>query len=147
MSDCKKKQLGKKIVRYPVVRSEIRIFYFDGRTTQWEQDNVFVGRFSDRGMLGLLHSNAFNGDMGRNPSAFQKFGVTKVRQSLNGEEYPYRTLELTRDQAYEDLLGYDQFYKPWVPTMKTRFPCCCPVIGDRGTTARCSCLTMCPAAK
>ena len=109
MSDCKKKQLGKKIVRYPVVRSEIRIFYFDGRTTQWEQDNVFVGRFSDRGMLGLLHSNAFNGDMGRNPSAFQKFGVTKVRQSLNGEEYPYRTLELTRDQAYEDLLGYDQF--------------------------------------
>ena len=109
MSDCKKKQLGKKIVRYPVVRSEIRIFYFDGRTTQWEQDNVFVGRFSDGGMLGLLHSNAFNGDMGRNPSAFQKFGVTKVRQSLNGEEYPYRTLELTRDQAYEDLLGYDQF--------------------------------------
>ena len=39
----KERQLGKKIVRYPVVRSEIRTFSFDGRTTQWEQDNVFVG--------------------------------------------------------------------------------------------------------
>ena len=28
---------------------------------------------------------------------------------MNGEEYPYRTLELSGDQAYEDLLGYDRF--------------------------------------
>ena len=79
----KRRQLGKKIVRYPVVRSEIRKFSFDGRTTQWEQDNVFVGRFPDRAMVGLLHCNAFNGDLERNPYAFQKFGVTQVRQSLN----------------------------------------------------------------
>ena len=32
-----------------------------------------------------------------------------MRQSLNREEYPYRTLELTGDQAYEDLLHYDRF--------------------------------------
>ena len=105
----KGRQLGKKIVRYSVVRSEIRTFSFDGRTTQWEQDNVFVGRFPDRAIVGLLHSNAFNGDLERNPFVFQKFRVTQVRQSLNGEEYPYRTLELTGDQAFEDLLGYDRF--------------------------------------
>ena len=105
----KERQLGKKIVRYPVVRSEIRTFSFDGRTTQWEQDSVFVGRFPDRVIVGLLHSNAFNGDLQRYPFAFEKFGVTQVRQSLNGEEYPYRTLELTGNQAYEDLLGYDRF--------------------------------------
>ena len=98
MSDRKKKDnSGKRIVRYPVVRSEIRTFSSDSRTTQWEQDNVFVGRFPDRAMVGLLHSNAFNGDMGRNPYAFQRFGITQVRQSLNGEEYPFRTLELTGD--------------------------------------------------
>ena len=61
----KERQMLKKIVRYPVVRSEIRTFSFDGRATQWEKDNVFVGRFSDRVMVGLLHSNAFNGDLGR----------------------------------------------------------------------------------
>ena len=48
----KERQLGKKIVRYPVVRSEIRTFSFDGRTTQREQDNVFVGRFPDQVMVG-----------------------------------------------------------------------------------------------
>ncbi|CAH3025973.1 unnamed protein product, partial [Porites evermanni] len=101
----KERQLGKQIARYPVVRSEIRTFSFDGRTTQWEQDNVFVGRFPDRVMVGLLHSNAFNGDLQRNPFAFEKFGFTQIRQTLNGEEYPYRTLQLTGDQAYEDLLG------------------------------------------
>ena len=105
----KERQMLKKVVRYPVVRSEIRMFSFDGRTTQWEQDNVFVGRFPDRVMVGLLLSDAFNGDLEGYPYAFQKFGVTQVRQSLNGEEYRYRTLELTGDQAYEVLLGYDRF--------------------------------------
>jgi len=122
----KETQLGKKIVRYPVVRSEIRTFYFDGRTNQWEQDNVFVGRFPDRAMVGLLHSNAFNGDMGRNPSAFQKFEVTQVRQSLNGEEYPYRTLELTRDQAYEDFLGYDRFLQAMGAYNENKIPMLLP---------------------
>ena len=102
-------QMPKTIVRYPVVRSEIRTFSFDGRTTQWEQDIVFVGRFPDRVMVGLLHSDTFNGDLQRYPYASEKFGITQVRQSLNGEEYPYRILELTEDQAYEDLLRYDRF--------------------------------------
>ena len=134
----KERQMLKKIVHYPVVRSEIRTFSFDGRATQWEKDNVFVGRFSDRVMVGLLHSNAFNGDLGRYPYAFQTFGVTQVRQSLNGEEYPYTTLELT---------GVPKPRKICWGTMKTRFSCCSPVTGDRGTTAGCLCSTMCPVAK
>ena len=28
---------------------------------------------------------------------------------MNGEEYPYRTLELIGDKDYQDLLGYDRF--------------------------------------
>ena len=31
-----------KKVQYPVVRSEIRTYSFDGNSTRWEQDNVFV---------------------------------------------------------------------------------------------------------
>ena len=71
----KERQLAKQPVRYPVVRSEIRSFSFDGRSTQWEQDNVFVGRFPDRVIVGLLHSDAFNGNLQRNPYAFQRFRV------------------------------------------------------------------------
>ena len=76
----KGRQLAKQPVRYPVVRSEIRTFSFDGRSTQWEQDNVFVGRFPDRVVVELLHSDAFKGNLQRNPYAFQKFGVTQIRQ-------------------------------------------------------------------
>ena len=145
---CKKKdKCRKKIVRYPVVRSEICTFSFDGRTTQWEQDNVFVGRLPNRVMVGLLHSDAFNGDLQRYPYAFEKFGVTQVRQTLNGEEYPYRTLELTGDQAYEDLLGYDRFLMAMGAYNEDRIPMLLPVTGDRGTTARCFCSTMCPVEK
>ena len=47
----KERQMLKKIVRYPVVRSEIRTFSFDGRATQWEKDNVCgpIFRSSDGG--------------------------------------------------------------------------------------------------
>ena len=132
----KERQLGKKIVRYPVVRSEIRTFSLDRRTTQWEQDNVFVGRFPDRAMVCLLHSNAFNGDMGRNPYAFQKFGVTQVRQSLNGEEYPYRTLQLTGTEAYEDLLGYDRFVQAMGAYNENKIPMLLP--SDWGQGKNCT---------
>ena len=134
----KERKVEKKIVRYPVVRSEIGTFSFDGRTTQWEQDNVFVGRFPDRAMVGLLHPDAFNGDIGRNPYAFQKFGVTQVRQSLNGEEYPYRTLELTGDQAYEDLLRYDRFRQAMGAYNENKIPMMLP--SDWGQENNCTLL-------
>ena len=132
----KERQLGKKIVRYPVVRSEIRTLSFDGRTTQWEQDNVFVGRFPDRAIVGLLHSNALNGDLERNPYAFQKFRVTQVRQSLNGEEYPYRTLQLTGTEAYEDLLGYDRFLQAMGAYNENKIPMLLP--SDWGQGKNCT---------
>ena len=130
------RQLGKKIERYPVVRSEIRSFSFDGRTIQWEQDNVFVSRFPDRAMVGLLHSNAFNGDMGRNPYAFHKCGVTRVRQSLNGEEYAYRTLQLTGTGTYEDLLGYDRFLQAMGAYNENKIPMLLP--SDWGQGKNCT---------
>ncbi|CAH3150031.1 unnamed protein product [Porites evermanni] len=132
----KERQLGKRIARYPVVRSEIRTFSFDGRSTQWEQDNVFVGRFPDRVMVGLLHSDAFNGNLQRYPFAFEKFGVTQIRQTLNGEEYPYRTLQLTGDQAYEDLLGYDRFLQAMGAYNEDKIPLLLP--GDWGQGKNCT---------
>ena len=96
-------------VKYPVVRSEIRTFSFDGNSTSWQQDNVFVGRVPDRVILGLLDSRAYNGSLTRYPFAFQKFQVTRVRQTKDGEEYPYKALELTGNSNAEDLLGYDRF--------------------------------------
>ena len=120
----KERQLGKnKTVKYPVVRSEIRTFSFDGRSTRFEQDNVFVGRVPDRVIVGLVDSRAYNGTLTRYPFAFQKFGVTRIRQTVEGEEYPYKALELTGNSSAEDLLGYDRLvtamgaHKSHKPTM------------------------------
>ena len=91
---------------YPVVRSEIRTFSFDGRTTTWMEDNVFLNRVPDRLVVGLLDSKAFNGNLEYYPYAFKDFGVTSILQILGGEEYPYSTLELNETDTQKDLLGY-----------------------------------------
>ena len=131
----KERQFVKQPVCYPVVGSEIRTFFFDGRSTQWEQDNVFVGRFPDRVLVGLLHSDAFNGNLQRNPYAFQKFGVTQMQQSLNGEEYPSRTLELIGDEDYKDLLGYNRFLSAMGAYTEDKIPMLLP--GDWGQDKNC----------
>ena len=56
-----------------------------------------------------MHSTNYNGSLQHYPYAYEKFGVTAVRQQIDGEEYPYRALELTGSSSSEDLVGYDRF--------------------------------------
>ena len=51
-------------------------------------------------------SEAFNGNVARDLFCFQNFGVSKNRQLVRGEEYPYETLELVHN---DDLRGYYRF--------------------------------------
>lgn len=95
-----------KRVKYPVVRSEIRTFFFEGKSTRWERDNVFVGRVHDKVVIGLMNSKSCNGTLNCYCFAYEKFGVTRVRQTVDGEEYPYRALEMAGNTQAEDLLGY-----------------------------------------
>ena len=72
---------------------------------QSEQDNVFVGRTPDLVIVGLVDSRAYNGDLRRYSFAFQKFGVTRVRQTVDGEECPFKALEMAGNTMAEDLLS------------------------------------------
>ena len=106
----KERSLSKtKKVKYPVVRSEIRTYSFDGNSTRWEQDNLFVRRVTGKVVIGLLNSNNYNGTLNCYSYAYETFGVTRVRQTIDGVEYPYRALELTGNSSAEDLVGYDRF--------------------------------------
>ena len=60
-------------------------------------------------IIGLMHSTNYNGSLQHYPYAYEKFGVARVRQSIDGEEDPYRALELTGNSSAEDLVGYDRF--------------------------------------
>ena len=53
----KERSLSKtKKVQYPVVRSEIRTYSFDGNSTQWQQNNVFVNKVPGKVIIGLMNS-------------------------------------------------------------------------------------------
>ena len=95
-----------KKVQYPVVRSKIRTYSFDGHSTRWEQDNVFVNRVPGKGIIGLMNSANYNGSLQHYTLAYQKFGVTRVRQTIDGEEYPYRSLELTGNTKASGILRW-----------------------------------------
>ena len=106
----KERTLSKtKKVQYPVVRSEIRTYLFDGNSTRWSQDSSFLNKVPIKVIIGLMYSTNYNGSLQHYPYAYEKFGVTRVRQSIDGKEYPYRALELTVNFSAEDLIGYDRF--------------------------------------
>ena len=97
------------VAAYPTVRSEIRTFSMQGNLTRFDIPNLFQNRVPDRLIVGLLDSRAFNGDVTRDPFCFQKFGLTSIRQIVKGEEYPYETLQLVRNDGTRDNLGYFRF--------------------------------------
>ena len=140
----KERSLGKtKKVQYPVVRSEIiRTYSFDGNSTRWEQDNVFVNRVPSKVIIGFIHSTSYNGSLQHYPFAYQKFGVTRVRQTIDGEEYPYRSLELTDKTKAEELVGYERFLTASGAYKHHKIPMMRQGIGDKAKIVPCSCSTM-----
>ena len=104
-----KMNVNRSIVAYPTVRSEIRTFNMQGNQQRYECNNLFQGRIPNRVIVGLVHSDAFNGNVARDPFCFQKFGVSNIRQLVRGEEYPYETLELVHNNSTQDLRGYYRF--------------------------------------
>ena len=106
----KERSLGKgRNVIYPIVRSEIRTFSFDGRSTTWSQDNVFLNKVPIKVIIGIMNSTNYNGDLAKYTFAYEKFGVTRVEQRIDGEVYPYRTLEVSGNTQAKDLAVYDQW--------------------------------------
>ena len=56
-------------------------------------------------IVGILDSAAFNGIKEKYPFSFQSKGVTSVQQFIEGEEYPYVTLEFAGNNTLKDLEG------------------------------------------
>lgn len=49
-----------------------------------------MNRVSDKVVIGLMNSKKYNGTLNCYCSTYEKFGVTRIRQTVDGEEYPYR---------------------------------------------------------
>ena len=103
------RQNDQQLATYPTVRSEIRTFSMQNNLARFDIPNLFQNRVLDRSIVALLDSRAFNGDVTGDPFCFQKFGLTSIRQIVAGEEYPYESLQLVRNTAARDNLGYFRF--------------------------------------
>ena len=139
------RKLRKQAVKYPVVRDHIRTFPFNGTTTVWQKDNLFLRKVPQRMIVGILDSTAFNGDKEKYPFAFQSKGVTSIRQFIEGEEYPYVTLELTGNTALKDRLGYYRFLEAAEAVLKHREFMVKPDEWGHNKNCTRSCGTTCPA--
>ena len=107
----KKRASAKAIVHYPVVRGDIRTFSIPQGTTQWQQDNLFLGRIPDEVILVFMRSDIYNGNIERHTFAYERNGVKRISQSINGEDYPYKALELSttaNNTNSADYMAYDR---------------------------------------
>ena len=86
-----------------------RVYTHGTGELQFAKDKIFEDRVPDRMVVGMLHPNSYNGNYVYHPYAFQKFQLSSMWQIINGEEYPYRFLELTHNSAAKDMAGYHCF--------------------------------------
>lgn len=96
-------------VTYPVVRSAIRTFSHPQNRQEFQIQDPFYKQVPNRLIVGLVRQAAFNGDQRYNPFSYELFNLSSITLTINGEEYPYQTLELTHNSAVKDLRGYHRF--------------------------------------
>ena len=58
-----KMSVNRTIVAYPTARCEIRTFDMQGNQQRYECNNLFQGRIPNRVIVGLMLSEAFNGNV------------------------------------------------------------------------------------
>ena len=135
----KQRTAGKSIVHYPVVRGDIRTFSIPSGFTRWKQDNLFLGRLPDEAVLAFMHTDAYNGSTTHHTFAYERHNIIRVSQSVNGEEYPYRPLELsstTNNKGSTDYKGYERLLTSMAIMHKNKEPMILP--GDWGEGKNCT---------
>jgi len=103
-----KMNINRTIVANPTIRRKKRTFNMQGTSKDTSATIYFKAEFLTV-IVGLVLSEAFNGNVTGDPFCFQKFGVSNIRQLVRGEEYPYETLELVHNDGTRDLRGYYWF--------------------------------------
>ena len=101
--------LSKSAALYPFVRTEMRQYPLDNGATYKEINNPFNNKVPQRFVLAILENSAFNGRYDQDTFAYQPAGIEYIKQIVDGEEYPYETLELNTGNGRKDVRGYYRF--------------------------------------
>ena len=103
------KGLEKRNAMYPIMHTEMRQFPFDNGATYKEIVNPFNVKVPQRVVIEIVKTDAFNGSYEHDPFAFEKADVEYIKHVVNGEEYPYETMDLNSGNGNKDLAQYQRF--------------------------------------
>ncbi len=88
---------------YPIRRVECKAFVAPVNIPSIRKDNIFTGTIPKSFVFGLLDAEAFNGSHGKNPFYFRNYDVTSVTLTSNGEELPFKQLNLSYKNNKENF--------------------------------------------
>ena len=80
---------------YPIRRVECKTFIILAGNPSLRKDNVFNGLIPKIFAMLMVDSAAFNGDYKKNPFNFKTFTTSFLGNAVNGEEVPFRPLQLS----------------------------------------------------
>ena len=80
---------------YPIRRVECKTFIILAGNPSLRKDNVFNGLIPKIFAMVMVDSAAFNGDYKKNPFHFKTFTTSFLGNAVNGEEVPFRPLQLS----------------------------------------------------
>ena len=84
---------------YPVRRVECKSFIIPAGNPSLRKDNLYNGLVPKTIIFGMVDSAAFNGAYKKNPFNFQNFTTSFLAISVNGEEVPFKPLQLSYTAA------------------------------------------------
>lgn len=94
---------------YPTTRSEIKTFSHPNDSVYFEANNIFHNQRPNWVIIALLDQTAFNGSETKYAFGYKTFNIASIKQLLQGEEYPYRVLQIDYTDTSKDLTCYHQF--------------------------------------
>ena len=91
--------LKKRPAIYPVRRVECKSFIIPAGNPSLRKDNFYNGLVPKTIIFGMVDGAAFNGAYKKNPFNFQNFTTFFLAISVNGEEVPFKPLQLSYTAA------------------------------------------------
>ena len=98
------KALSSAPVRYPIRRTEQRVFSISNQITSWSQENVLIGQLPRRITVGFVRTDAIHGLYNLNPFHFQHFGINFFSLYINGKSVSSRALQPTFEGQNSDYV-------------------------------------------
>ena len=108
------KALLSRRMKYPMTKVEMKFFTRGSGRNDLSEPNLVNGTLPSRVIVGLVRSDAFNGNLTKNPFNFQHFNVQNIILRKNGTPMPFEEISLD----YQNNCFYEGYMSLIVGTGK-----------------------------